>query len=410
MLRKLVYSCLLAPVLAVGACGPSRDAAEPSPVGESARSLLYAPPVPASGNVMDSTAYMGRVELGGAVQTRFTTNPQYLSFGFSVRAGARVKLEVTHLGSSMYLDTGLFVYGPRQADGSYGTQVLAQDDDAGYGQLSKVASLALTQGGEYLAVVSTGTGAGKQFRLQLDCLDGVCAPEVDPGLYSTCDLLVATRIEECVEGTVEEYGVPLASAYDTCTGPDDAHAAYMDVCLGGGTAPAWCQGGETQYTQRMWPVCQDHYLHYYGLYTVALSPITVPVTLQADVASANAQCGDWCTSRLESFSFPWASTATPRLDKVAEAYFSAPEYRDHRYTYSGELTFEQFTEDVSMFWSTLPPDLIAELGNGTETVRIAHYEWDYMQAPSAMEWNDLYVVLFPGSHRVAVLHKTFWEI
>ncbi|MCP3136176.1 hypothetical protein [Pyxidicoccus xibeiensis] len=411
MLRKLVLSSLLAPVLAIGACGPAlEESGEPPHVGESAQPVLYAPPVPASGNILDSTAYMGRVELGSAVQTRFTTHPQYLSFGFSVRPGAQVKLEVTHLGSSMYLDTGLFVYGPRRADGSYGTLAVAQDDDAGYGQLSKVAALALAQGGDYLAVVSTGTGAGKQFRLQLDCLNGACAPAVDPALYATCDLPVATRLEECVEGTVEEYGVSLASAYDLCTGPDDAHAAYMDVCDGSAAAPAWCTGGESQFTQRMWPVCQEHYLHYYGLYTLALAPMTVPATLQADVAAANAQCGNWCTSRLETFTFAWTSTAAPRLDKVAEAYLSAPEYRDHRYSYSGELTFSQFADDVSMFWSALPHDLLAELASGTETVRIAHYEWDYMQAPSAMEWNDLYVVLFPQSHRVAVFHKTFWEI
>ena len=47
-----------------------------------------------------------------------------------------MKLEVTHLGSSMYLDTGLFLYGPRQANGSCGTTLLAEDDDSGYGQLS----------------------------------------------------------------------------------------------------------------------------------------------------------------------------------------------------------------------------------------------------------------------------------
>ncbi len=264
MLRKRFHSWLLPAWLLCG-CGPSQALDEASPFGESAWPVLYAPPAPASGNVLDSTAYMGRVELGGAVQTRFTTQPQHLSFGISVRAGAQVKLEVTHLGSSMYLDTSLFVYGPRQANGSYGTTPLAQDDDAGYGQLSKLPSLALAQGGDYLVVVSTGTGAGKQFRLQLDCINGACAPQVDPALYATCDLGVATHLEECIEGTVEEYGVSLADAYDTCTGPDDAHAFYMEACNGGGTAPAWCQGGETQFTQRMWPVCQDFYQHDYGL-------------------------------------------------------------------------------------------------------------------------------------------------
>ncbi|MBZ4336155.1 hypothetical protein [Corallococcus sp. AS-1-12] len=127
-----------------------------------------------------------------AVRTQFTTNPQYLSFSFNVATGAQVSLEVTHLGSSMYLDTGLFIYGPKNASGSDGTPVLAQDDDAGYGQMSKVASLTLAHGGEHLAVVSTGTGAGKKFRLALGCINGACAQE---DLFTACDLDVATRIE-----------------------------------------------------------------------------------------------------------------------------------------------------------------------------------------------------------------------
>ncbi|MFP2906302.1 hypothetical protein ACLESD_14805, partial [Pyxidicoccus sp. 3LFB2] len=89
----------------------------------------------------------------------------------------------THLGSSMYLDTGLFVYGPRRADGSYGTTLLAQDDDSGYGQLSRISSVALT-GGEYLVVVSSGTGAGKRFRLQADCVSGGCATTPAPAGYA----------------------------------------------------------------------------------------------------------------------------------------------------------------------------------------------------------------------------------
>jgi hypothetical protein len=184
MSSKLLKLCL-AWLLATTACGeaPEGQAPEGALTGESTQAVLYPPPVPASGNIVDSTAYMGPVALPGAVQAQFTTQPQYLSFSFQALPGAAVKLEVTHLGSSMYLDTGLFVYGPKQADGSYGTTVLGQDDDSGYGQLSRV-SVALPQGGEYLAVVSTGSGAGKRFRLQLDCISIVCAPATAPADYT----------------------------------------------------------------------------------------------------------------------------------------------------------------------------------------------------------------------------------
>ena len=73
------------------------------------------------------------------------------------------------------------------------------------------------------------------------------------------------------------------------------------------------------------------------------------------------------------------------------------------------MVFDGLPEGIELVLNVVV-DLMAELGNGTETVRVAHYHFEYMQAPSAMEWNDLYVVLFPQSHRVAVFHKTFWEI
>jgi hypothetical protein len=185
MRSTLLKSCL-ALLFVTTACGevPEAAAPEPQPLAESTQAVLYPPPAPASGNIADSTAYLGPLAVGGAVQSQFTTNPQYLSFSLQALPGAQVKLEVTHLGSSMYLDTGLFVYGPKDASGSYGTTVLGQDDDAGYGQLSKIASLALPAGGEYLVVVSTGTGAGKRFRLQADCLNGQCAATPAPAGYA----------------------------------------------------------------------------------------------------------------------------------------------------------------------------------------------------------------------------------
>lgn len=162
------------PVAVLAACGGVAETEQAVETGESAQGVLYAPPAPASGNIYDSTTYLGPVSLGGAVQTYFTTNPQYYSVSLQVPASSTVSLEVTHLGSSMYLDTGLFVYGPKNASGSYGTTVLAQDDDAGYGQLSKVGAVTLS-GGEYLVVVSSGGGSGKQFRLQTGCVAGGCS-------------------------------------------------------------------------------------------------------------------------------------------------------------------------------------------------------------------------------------------
>ena len=182
MRSQLLKSCLVLLLTVATACGgvPEGDAPEAPSLGENSQAVLYPPPAPATGNILDSTTYMGRVNVPGAVQPQFTMAPQHFSFSFHVTGPSSVKLEVTHLGSSMYLDTGLFLYGPRQANGSYGTTLRAVDDDSGYGQLSRINSVSLPAAGEYLAVVSSGAGVGKNFRLQVDCTGGACVTSPAP--------------------------------------------------------------------------------------------------------------------------------------------------------------------------------------------------------------------------------------
>lgn len=144
---------------------------------------MYVPPTPASGNIYDSTTYLGPVSLGGSVRTYFTQAPQYYSFKVSVPAFVTARFEVTHEGSSMYLDTGLMVYGPRNASGSYGVHPWAMDDNYGYGALSRLDAVSLGAG-EYLVVVSSGSRADKQFRLQTTCLSGAC-PTPPPATQDT---------------------------------------------------------------------------------------------------------------------------------------------------------------------------------------------------------------------------------
>jgi hypothetical protein len=163
-----------------GACAEAPDAGPPHATAEAAGALLTPPPTPPSGNVYDATTYLGPVAVGGSVQTFFTTDPQYYSFGLAVPANSQIKLEVTHLGSSMGLDTSLFLYGPKDASGSYGATPVAFDDDAGYGALSRITLVTLAAGGDYLAVVTSPGGAGKKFRLQVDCMGFACLPQPPP--------------------------------------------------------------------------------------------------------------------------------------------------------------------------------------------------------------------------------------
>jgi hypothetical protein len=404
------------PALLATACGPTDVLLdeEPSQLDSAAQGVLYAPPAPASGNILDSTTYMGPVAVPGSVQTRFTTNPQYFSFGFQARAGAQLKLEVTHLGTNMGLDTSLFVYGPRNANGSYGTTVLAQDDDDGYGQLSKIAGVTLPTQGEYLAVVSTGSGSGKQFRLQLDCLNGTCTPAPEPSVYDECELNVATRIEICVQALVEEIDPVLGrrmtaqEAYDVCTGLDDAHANYLYVCDGSSEQPAFCAGGEQPYTQQMWPVCQNFYKHYYGLYTLTLSPLQLSANLQSKVSAGNASCQSrpyaTCQGALEAHSFPWSTTATPWLERAVEAIVNQRggiSYRGKEF-----LSYSQFVAQADPAFQ-LDPALLTDVGNGTEAVQVKHYYDEHMTAPDYCEYSHTYFLLFPLSHKVAVFDYTY---
>ncbi|CAM4129732.1 hypothetical protein [Corallococcus exiguus] len=401
----------LVPSLLVAACGPSQEQEAPTEVGSSTQSILYPPPVPSSGNIVDSTAYLGPVGLNGAVQTQFTTNPQYLSFSFNVAEGARVSLEVTHLGSSMYLDTGLFIYGPKNASGSYGTTVLAQDDDAGYGQLSKVASLTLAQGGEYLAVVSTGTGAGKKFRLALGCLNGACAQD---DLFTACDLDVATRIEVCDESVVETQSVTPAQALPQCTDAQDAHDAWLSQCAVSSGQKPWCANGEAAFTSRMWPVCKDFYRRYYGAGPLPLTELEDNDAINEARADGHTRCKageNYCDEFLWTLNVPSVADTQPtQLDWVVEGAFATlPELSSNQrvqFTRQPNLTYADFASRIAWAFPELGQVLPQELGNGTEVPVVAHLYDDPLVAPGAHDFHNLYIVYFPQSHRTAV----FWLI
>ncbi|QDF06327.1 hypothetical protein [Myxococcus xanthus] len=205
-MRRSLKGALLwmMPLGVLSACGGAPDAAgAEDALSERAQSLISAPPVPASGNIADSMLYVGTVAVGGAQQDGASAQPGYYGYRVQVQAGSQLKLEVTHLGSSMYLDTGLFLYGPKDANGSYGDTVLAQDDDSGYGQLSKVGLVKLPQDGEYLAVVGFINGGGKQFRLQVDCVGGACLPNPQPAPTGHALTLVQSPITAGLQSALD---------------------------------------------------------------------------------------------------------------------------------------------------------------------------------------------------------------
>ncbi|AKT38612.1 hypothetical protein [Chondromyces crocatus] len=188
------------PLAVLGGCAGVEDEGTFEVVGESTEAVLTTPPAPGSGNILDSTTYLGPLALEGAVQTYFTTNPQFYSFAVTIPAHSQVQVEVTQLGSSRGLDTSLFLYGPKDASGSYGTTPVALDDDDGYGELSRIKLASLEAGGEYLAVVGADAGAGKQFRLQPRCVGWSCLPaNVGPAPSNAPNIWVEEAIAPHIE-------------------------------------------------------------------------------------------------------------------------------------------------------------------------------------------------------------------
>lgn len=199
MRRTTVRSAVLwlSAVGLLGACGGVPEQGEDA-LATAAQPLIAAPPLPLG----SFTTYASPLAVGSAVQASTGLTPGYEGYKLTVAAHTQVQLEVTHLGSSMYLDTGLFVYGPKDASGSYGHQVLFQDDDSGYGQLSKVSLATLDKAGEYLAVVGWNNAAGKQYRLQASCVGGACIPNPQPASANQGLTLVEAPVDAGLQATL----------------------------------------------------------------------------------------------------------------------------------------------------------------------------------------------------------------
>jgi hypothetical protein len=136
--------------------------------------------VPAIGtgkaDALDHVEDRGPLSFGVARMGTFVEDLQFEGYRVTVRDGARVRLEITRLGTAAKLDTTLFVYGP--FDGSeFGGEAIAFDDDSGWGRQSRLTGLTL-EGGEYLVVVGTHDARGRgAYRVLATCESGECEPE-----------------------------------------------------------------------------------------------------------------------------------------------------------------------------------------------------------------------------------------
>jgi hypothetical protein len=128
-----------------------------------------------SGGAGKATFAAAELVPGKSIDGNFTRDDELDGYLITVRANMRLKLEVTHAGSKMGLDTQLFVYGPvgsSSISNSADTPLYA-DDDSGWGKLSKIASATFVDAGKYAVVVTTKGGKGRgNYRLVASCLAG----------------------------------------------------------------------------------------------------------------------------------------------------------------------------------------------------------------------------------------------
>jgi hypothetical protein len=186
-------------------------------------------------DALDHVAMRGVLELGAPLTGSFVEDLEFHGYTFAVGAGATMRIELSHLGSSSKLDATLFVFGPR-TDAGFGGDAIAFDDDSGWGRLPRLEDLELDEGGEYLVVLGTADGRGRgHYRLVASC-EGAC--DATPELVAEdCSAELFAGLQACVDGQIAdgELDPELPTPSETealaiCSDGELAGGLFDDVC------------------------------------------------------------------------------------------------------------------------------------------------------------------------------------
>lgn len=227
-MRCLTLSAAI--LAALAGCDPGKDPAlEP---------LLGTGKADVSSRVQDQ----GALDFAAPRTGSFDADLEFHGFHLAVRAGAVVTLDNTHLGSAAKLDSTLFVYGPRNAEG-FGNAAIAFDDDSGWGRHARIRDLHLAEAGEYLVVLGTANGLGRgHYRLEARCESGACDPAPAP---DSCHPGLASGIQHCIaaqiaDGDLEgDYTMSYADALAVCTDGEALGGIFDELCAGS-ARPDFC--------------------------------------------------------------------------------------------------------------------------------------------------------------------------
>lgn len=144
---------------------------------------LDAPAVPVQGTVAFGVGAAGKLSKSG----------EFHGWLLPVRAGAPIRIEMTHKGSSSTLDGTLFIYAP-DGTGGWLPDPVAMDDDSGWGRLPRIDHTFAAQG-THLVVAGSFDGIGKgQYRLLATCGADAC----DPLPAAGCHPALLAGMQSCV--------------------------------------------------------------------------------------------------------------------------------------------------------------------------------------------------------------------
>jgi hypothetical protein len=241
---------------AVVASGCAAEGGEDGPLVE--------PPIgEGKSDVQDHVVYQGPLAYGEAASSRFIEDLEFHGYSLFAKPGAKVTLEITRQGSSRSIDTTLFVYGPRNESGAFGSASIVRDDNDGYAKLSKIGGFVLREGGEYMVVVGTKDALGRgDYRVLATCESGDCAPPAPPPppAEAGCHPVLERSIRACMDGHFAEeewfYSTTRRAIVEGCADAEVIAAGYDAHCASGGR-DALCDRTFEQLSEVELPACRE---------------------------------------------------------------------------------------------------------------------------------------------------------
>jgi len=374
---------------------------------DSGKSEMVEPSSPGKADAANAVTMKVRLEYDEAQEGEFDKDLQFFGYVFNAHEGGLVNLEVTHLGSSQGLDTSLFVYGPRKG-AEYGDSNIANDDDSGYGRLSKIEELRIEETGDYLVVVGTSNAMGRgKFRLLLTCENDQCI-QVDESLLSECHDAIADSIDECITNYLEDMPYGSEEAVQVCTDAEAGSDWYDITCNSDWyTPPEFCSAGAEKFIGIMMPVCAAKKKQEYAVpeNAIDLTGVNIPGPAHDNVDVAKDDCYS-CEIELAAYSYEESAVT---LDVALESVRAIQEY-SHEWSNDGSATDSTLYSELEDYGLM---GLISDVEEGLEITGAAHelgqLTFSGYIAAGAEVWTTTYVLLYADSRKIVTLSFTGWE-